>query len=89
MDPFPFNTTIPFSTRFVAKLSPPPRDAATEYVDLDKVFSKNKAHKLPPSRGPLDHHIHLEEGSKQVFGPIYTLSKTELEVLKVYIDENM
>ena len=44
---------------------------------------------MPPNRGPLDHHIHLEEGSKPVFGPIYNLSETELQVLKEYIDENL
>jgi hypothetical protein len=59
-----------------------------EYEDLAEVFSKKKAHELPPHRGPLDHHIDLEEGSKPVFGPIYNLSETELQVLKEYIDEN-
>jgi len=44
---------------------------------------------LPPHCGPLDHHIHLEEGSKPVFGPIYNLSETELQVLKEYIEENL
>ena len=43
----------------------------------------------PPNRGPLDHHIHLEEGSKPVFSPIYNLSETELQVLKEHIDENL
>ena len=53
------------------------------------MFSKNKAHEFPPNRGPLDHHIHLEEGSKPIFDPIYNLSETELQVLKEYIDENL
>ena len=53
------------------------------------MFSKNKAHDLPPNHGPLDHHIHLEEGSKPVLGSIYNLSETELQVLKEYIDENL
>ena len=60
-----------------------------EYKDLAEVFSKNKAHELPPNRGPLDHHIYLKEGSKPVFGPIYNLFETELQVLKEYIDENL
>ena len=71
----------------VAQANPPP--IPKEYADLAEVFSKNKAHELPPNRGPLDHHIHLEEGSKPVFGPIYNLSETELQVLKEYIDENL
>ena len=60
-----------------------------EYRDLAEVFSKTKAHELPPHRGHLDHHIPLEEGAKPVFGPIYNLSETELQVLKDYIDENL
>src|SRR5208282_6156413 len=67
----------------------PPPSIPQEYADLAEVFSKNKAHELPPHRGPLDHHIHLEEGSKPVFGPIYNLSETELQVLKEYFDENL
>ena len=71
----------------VTQANPPP--IPKEYEDLAEVFSKNKAHELPPNRGPLDHHIHLKEDSKPVFGPIYNLSETELQVLKEYIDENL
>ena len=71
----------------VIQANPPP--ISKEYEDLAEVFSKNKVHELPPNCGPLDHHIHLEEGSKPVFGPIYNLSETELQVLKEYIDENL
>ena len=60
-----------------------------EYEDLTEVFSKNKAYELPPSCGSLDHHIHLEEGSRPIFGPIYNLSETELQVFKEYIHENL
>ena len=60
-----------------------------EYRDLAEAFSKEKAHALPPHRGPLDHHIPLEPGSKPVFGPIYNLSETKLQVLKEYIDDNL
>ena len=71
----------------VTQANPPP--IPKEYADFAEVFSKNKAHELPPNRGPLDHHIHLEEDFKPVFGPIYNLSETELQVLKEYIDENL
>ena len=67
--------------------NPPP--IPEEYADLAEVFSKKKAHELPPTRGPLDHHIHLEKDSKPVFGPIYNLSEMELQVLKEYIEENL
>ena len=53
-----------------------------EYQDLAEVFSKEKAHELPPHRGHLDHHINLEPGSKPTYGPIYNLSETELGVLQ-------
>ena len=66
-----------------------PSPIPQEYADLAEVFSKYKAHELPPNRGPLDHHIHLQEGSKPVFGPIYNLSEMELKVLKEYINENL
>ena len=60
-----------------------------QYHDLVEVFSKAKAHELHPHHGHLDHHIPLEEGAKPVFGPIYNISETELQVLKNYIDENL
>src|SRR5204863_4813337 len=60
-----------------------------EYCDLAEVFSKSKSEELPPHRGSLDHAIPLEKDSKPVFGPIYNLSETELQVLREYIDENL
>src|SRR5439155_16134980 len=60
-----------------------------EYRDLAEVFSKAKSEELPPHRGSLDHAIPLEKDSKPVFGPIYNLSETELQVLKEYIDTNL
>src|SRR5204863_6203857 len=60
-----------------------------EYRDLAEVFSKAKSEELPPHRGSLDHAIPLEKDSKPVFGPIYYLSETELQVLREYIDEKL
>ena len=57
-----------------------------EYRDLADVFSKSKSEELPPYCGSLDHSIPLEKDAKPVFGPIYHLSETELQVLKEYID---
>jgi len=59
------------------------------YKDLAQVFSETEPTKLPPHRGHLDHHIHLEEGAKPVYGPIYNLSELELKVLKSYLAEKM
>ena len=60
-----------------------------EYRNLTDVFSKSKSEELPPHRGSLDHSIPLEKDAKPVFGPIYNLSETELQVLREYIDKNL
>ena len=60
-----------------------------EYHDYADVFSKAEACKLAPHR-PYDLQINLEEGT--VPPPIttmYSLSKTELELLREFIDENL
>ena len=77
-----------FLTALDAAEEPAP-EIPQEYRDLAEAFSKDKAHNLPPHRGSLDHHIPLEPGSKPIFGPIYNLSETELQVLKEYINENL
>jgi len=70
--------------------TPPPTPEIPPYLqDLTDVFSKPLADKLPPNRGHLDHSIPLEEGSKPQFGPIYSLSEVELQVLKEYIETNL
>ena len=51
-----------------------------EYHDFLDVFSGEKADELPPHR-PYDLRINLEEGSKPTYGPIYSLSPTELAAL--------
>ena len=51
-----------------------------EYHDFADVFSEVKANKLPPHR-PYNLKINIEEGSTPPLGPIYSLSKTELEAL--------
>jgi hypothetical protein len=45
------------------------------------LFSKVIAETLPPYR-PYDHRIKLQEGFTPPFGPIYSLSREELGVLK-------
>jgi hypothetical protein len=60
------------STLAPAQGSNPP-EIPKEYCDLSEVFSKSKAHELPPHRDHLDHHIPLEDGAKPVFGPIYSM----------------
>jgi hypothetical protein len=51
------------------------------------VFSPIEAEQLPPHR-PYDHEIKLQEGKTPPFGPLYSMSRQELEVLNKWIKEN-
>ena len=57
----------------------------SKYSDFHDVFSKDNAQKLP-EHGPQDHAIDTE-GKQPLFGPIYNLSLTELQILREYLDE--
>ena len=59
-----------------------------EYHEFADVFSKTKADILPEHR-PYDLKITLEEGATPPLGPIYSLSKIELDTLRDYIEENL
>lgn len=51
------------------------------------VFSPTEAERLPPHR-PYDHEIKLLGGKKPPFGPLYPMSRQELEVLREWIQDN-
>ncbi|KAI0991007.1 hypothetical protein K3495_g17180 [Podosphaera aphanis] len=55
-----------------------------EYHEFLSVFSKDEADKLPPHR-PSDHKIILKPGAEPPWGPLYGMSREELQVLKKYI----
>jgi hypothetical protein len=59
-----------------------------EYHKFLPLFSEAEANKLPPHH-PYDHHIPLKEGFTPPFGPIYSLSRTELEALQKWLDKNL
>lgn len=59
-----------------------------EFKDFADIFSKASADKLPPST-KYNHSIPLEEGKQPPFGPIYSLSETELKALDVYLKEHL
>ena len=59
-----------------------------KYSQYYEVFSKKKANTLPPHR-TYDHKIILQEGKNPPFGPIYSLSQTELDELAKYLKENL
>ena len=60
----------------------------SEYHEFANVFSKTKAEILPPHH-PYDLKINLEEGTQPLVGPIYSLSASEQESLKEFIEENL
>jgi hypothetical protein len=52
------------------------------------LFKEAIANRLPPHR-PYDHKIPLREGFVPPFGPLYSLSREELEALKAWLEENL
>ncbi|KIK72617.1 hypothetical protein PAXRUDRAFT_21777 [Paxillus rubicundulus Ve08.2h10] len=59
-----------------------------EYHNFTDVFSKSKASQLAPHR---EHNlkIDLEEGASPPLGIIYSLSTTELDSLRAFLDEHL
>ena len=58
------------------------------YHEFADVFSKSKANILAPHR-EFDLRIELEEGAHPPLGTLYSLSPTELEALRAFIDEHL
>lgn len=58
------------------------------YREFTDVFSDENAAELP-EHGPHDHAIDLVEGKQPPYGPIYSLSETELTVLRAYLDTHL
>ena len=73
-----------------AKLAETPdlSNVPSKYHEFADVFSKTKAEVLPP-HCPYDLKINLEEGAQPPVGPIYSLSASEQEALKEFIEENL
>ena len=59
-----------------------------KYHKFADIFSKTKAETFPPHRS-YDLKINLEEGAQPPVGPIYSLSASEQEALKEFIEENL
>jgi len=59
-----------------------------KYHEFADIFSKTKAETLSP-HCPYDLKINLEEGAQPLVGPIYSLSVSEQETLKEFIEENL
>ena len=59
------------------------------YKEFLKVFSHEKANKLPPARPGVDHIIRMQPATQPPAGPLYGMSRGELEVLKKYLEDNL
>jgi len=70
-----------------AKLAEAPdlSNVSSEYHKFADVFSKTKTEALPPHY-PYDLKINLEEGAQPPVGSIYSLSASEQEALKEFIE---
>ena len=74
------------STKLVK--TPDLSNVPSKYHKFADIFSKTKAETLPP-HCPYDLKINLEEGAQPLVGPIYSLSASEQEALKEFIEENL
>jgi len=59
-----------------------------EYRKFADVFSEAKASMLALHR-PYNLSINLEEGSNPLFGPIYSMSPSELQSLREFLDKHL
>ena len=60
----------------------------SKFHEFFELFSEKEANKLPPHR-PYDHKIKFIEGKQPGYGPLYSMSQGELQVLKKFFDENL
>ncbi len=66
-----------------------PTKVASKYTDFVDIFSLKLAMKLPKHTRIHNHTIELVDDSQPPYGLIYSLGLVELEILKVYIKNNV
>ena len=64
-------------------------DFPPQYHKFLNIFSKDEADKLPLHCLEVDHEIKIKPGSQPPSGPLYSISRDELEVLMKYLTENL
>ena len=69
-------------------ISVPINNFPARYNDFADIFEKQNADRLPAHR-PYDCPIELQVGEHPPFGPIYGLSESELEALRIYLASNL
>ena len=92
-----YSTTVYELDKALKEPTPEPEDledakirelVPEDYHSYLPLFKKAIAETLPPHR-PYDHKIPLQEGFTPPFGPLYSLSRPELQSLREWIDENL
>jgi len=92
--PGSYNSELPLHSSDIqansAKLAETPdlSNVPSKYHEFADIFSKTKAETLLP-HCPYDLKINLEEGAQPPVGHIYSLSASEQEALKEFIEENL
>ena len=59
-----------------------------EFHKFFELFSHQKTNKLPPHK-PYDHIIKFIKSKQPGYGPLYSMSQGEFQVLKKFLDENL
>jgi len=60
-----------------------------QYREFLTLFNQVLADRLPPHRPGIDHEVRLKDGETPMWGPLYSMSRAELVVLKEWLEENM
>jgi len=60
-----------------------------QYHDCLPLFSKVLADRLPPHRPGIDYEVRLKDGETPTWGPLYSMSRAELVVLKEWLEDNI
>ena len=66
-----------------------PPEIPGEYKEFESLFQEETTTAALPKHQPWNHEIKLQPGKEPGFGPIYSLSEKELQVLRGYLDENL
>ena len=85
---FLYNIIIPIEDKDLKK-HPLEEIIPKQYHEVLPLFSKVVADRLLPHRPGIDHDVPLNEGESPMWGPLYSMSRAELVVLKDWLEETM
>ncbi len=64
-------------------------EVSSKYIDFVDIFFPTLVAELPEHTGINNHSIEFVDDRQPPYGPIYNLGSVELEILKVYIKNNL